>query len=248
VDAIRDNGRLIESFDPEVIDSAICSAATIAKAREMLEEVVKSGTGSKLRHSQYQIAGKTGTARVANNNEGYSDPKYQASFVGYFPADRPKYSCMVVVYAPSNDVYYASEVAAPIFKDISDKVYATRFDLQRPVPDTTDLPRARPLAKAGSAPYTRLAYAGLSMDAGFLDGREDWVRIIEEGDALRARPLPRENGKVPDTRGMGLRDAICLLENAGLQVTVKGRGRVTRQTPAPGTAYQRGQGVVIELN
>ncbi len=248
VSAIQENGRMIEQFNPVVIDSAICSPATITAAREMLEQVVQEGTGTKLRHSQYRIAGKTGTARVAQNNKGYIDPKYQASFVGYFPADRPRYSCMVVVYAPSNDVYYASEVAAPIFKDIADKVYATRFDLQNHDHDTLAPLLAHPPAKPGPVHYTRLAYAGLSMGPAFLDGLEGWVKVSGRSGKLKGKKIEQPEGRVPDVRGMGLRDAVYLLENAGLQVSVTGRGRVVTQSPEPGAEFQRGQAAAIALN
>ena len=98
----------------------------------MLEGVIQEGTGRNLRNSPFKVAGKTGTVQVANKKYGYKYEgahSYQASFVGYFPADKPKYSCIVVVNAPGKDVYYGNLVAGPIFKAIADKVYAGSIEI-----------------------------------------------------------------------------------------------------------------------
>ena len=102
----------------------------IRKAQTMLEGVVERGTAINLRNSNYKIAGKTGTAQIANAKYGYRTGErmsYQASFVGYFPAEDPLYSCIVVVNAPSSAVYYGNVVSGPVFREISDKVYSTNF-------------------------------------------------------------------------------------------------------------------------
>ncbi|HLG33734.1 MAG TPA: penicillin-binding protein 2, partial [Bacteroidia bacterium] len=130
VDEIRDHGVTVQSFPTEIITDTLCSRSTLAKAKKLLETVVESGTATNIRNNIYKIAGKTGTAQV-----GYSklnpDRKvtYQASFAGYFPAENPRYSCIVVIYSPSSGLIYGSEVAAPVFKEISDKVYAMQFEL-----------------------------------------------------------------------------------------------------------------------
>ncbi len=130
VTEVRDGNWPVKTYDSEVITNAICSRSTIRKAQSLLEGVVENGTAKNLRNSNYKIAGKTGTAQIANEKYGYRSGErisYQASFVGYFPADDPLYSCIVVVNAPSNFVYYGNVVAGPVFKEISDKVYATSF-------------------------------------------------------------------------------------------------------------------------
>ena len=130
VTEIRRNGNVIRSFGPEVIINSIASRSTIRKAKKMLEGVVEHGTATNLKDADYKIAGKTGTAQIAKEKYGYrsgSRISYQASFVGYFPAENPLYSCIVVVNAPSNSVYYGNLVAGPVFKEISDKVYSTSF-------------------------------------------------------------------------------------------------------------------------
>jgi cell division protein FtsI (penicillin-binding protein 3) len=217
VTEVRDGNRLIKTFDTEVITNAICSRSTINKAKSLLEGVVERGTAKNLRDSNYRIAGKTGTAQIANAKHGYrSGPRisYQASFVGYFPANDPLYSCIVVVNAPSNWVYYGNVVSGPVFKEIADKVYATNFfrDLQALNPD-----------------------------------RDEKVRLREAADIIDSRDLTLTAGTMPDVTGMGLRDAIYLLENSGLRVYYTGRGRVARQSPQAGARISRGATVSIEL-
>src|SRR5690606_25895041 len=130
VSEVQRNGITIQENKPVVLNQAIASRETIAKARKMLESVVTDeGTAANLRFGAYHIAGKTGTAQIANAKYGYKYDQavsYQASFVGYFPAEAPEYTCIVVVNGPSNNVYYANRVAGPVFKEIADKVYAQR--------------------------------------------------------------------------------------------------------------------------
>ena len=139
---IRRRGKVIKSFRPVTINESICSQSTIKKAKILLEGVIQNGTGTNLSNDTYRIAGKTGTVQIANRNYGYKyDGKYsyQASFVGFFPAENPKYSCIVVVNAPSNDVYYGNLVAGPIFKEIADKVYASTLEIHHNLADDTAL-------------------------------------------------------------------------------------------------------------
>jgi len=217
VTEVRDGNRLIKVFNTEVITNAICSRSTINKAQSLLEGVVEKGTAKNLRDSNYRIAGKTGTAQIANAKHGYRSGQrisYQASFVGYFPADNPLYSCIVVVNAPSNWVYYGNVVSGPVFKEIADKVYATNFyrDLQALNPD-----------------------------------REDKVKPREVSSTAGNKDLTLTHGVMPDVRGMGLRDAVYMLENSGLRVHYTGRGRVARQSPQAGARISRGATVAIEL-
>ena len=130
VTSIMRNGTTIRRFEPEVIINSIASRSTIRKARSMMEGVVEHGTATNLKNPNYKIAGKTGTAQIAMGKSGYRSGariSYQASFAGYFPAENPLYSCIVVVNAPSNGVYYGNLVAGAVFKEISDKIYATNF-------------------------------------------------------------------------------------------------------------------------
>ncbi|MCL2098176.1 MAG: penicillin-binding protein 2 [Bacteroidales bacterium] len=126
---LRDDKRAVESFSSEVTSNAICSPSTLKKVQQALEGVVERGTATNIRDtSYYRIAGKTGTARLTFDGGKYEQDglrKYQASFAGYFPADKPKYSMVVVLYSEptkSNGIYGAAW-AAPVFKEIADKIY-----------------------------------------------------------------------------------------------------------------------------
>ena len=130
VKEIRQKGVLVKSFPTVVLVDSICSAATCAKARIMMEGVVERGTATNLKFEAFKIAGKTGTARMAFGNKGYTSNdsiRYQASFCGYFPADNPLYSCIVVIYELSPKFYTGNVVSGPVFKEIADKVYATQY-------------------------------------------------------------------------------------------------------------------------
>jgi cell division protein FtsI (penicillin-binding protein 3) len=189
VTAILRNGSVIKTYEPEVIINSIASRSTIRKARIMMEGVVQHGTATNLKNANYQIAGKTGTAQIAKDKSGYRSGariSYQASFVGYFPAENPLYSCIVVVNAPSNGVYYGNLVAGSVFKEISDKVYSTSFFRDY-----------MPISKDEIKPSAPEAGNGFRDDIdevlGSLDVRyrktsdEDWVATRESGDT-RAGP------------------------------------------------------------
>ena len=250
VSEIRRNGSVIKSFETEVIINSLASRSTIRKAKKMLEGVVEHGTAMNLRDADYKIAGKTGTAQIAKEKYGYrsgSRISYQASFVGYFPAENPLYSCIVVINAPSNSVYYGNLVAGPVFKEISDKVYSTSFfrDYQNDDKDKKIL--AAPDAGNGYREDInevlrdlRIRYKRTSDD--------DWVATRESGHTIKLVAVSPVPGLVPDVRGMTLRDAIFLLENSGLRVTFSGKGRVRKQSPEHGARVYEGTLVSLDLN
>ncbi|MDR1951247.1 MAG: transpeptidase family protein [Bacteroidales bacterium] len=139
VEEIRSGGQVVKRFDPIVLESRICSEKTIRKVKGCLEGVVQNGTARSLSRSPYKIAGKTGTAQTNYDGRGGVDRmRYRASFIGYFPADNPKYTCLVIVTDPSGFRRYGGEVAAPVFKEIADKVYATYLNLDLELPDLED--------------------------------------------------------------------------------------------------------------
>jgi cell division protein FtsI (penicillin-binding protein 3) len=125
VKEIKEWSKTIKKFDKQIINPKICSDETLRKVEAVLENVVKKGTGSKLYSKDFSMAGKTGTAAVNYAKNGGSDKYYASSFVGYFPAKNPKYSCIVVVHKPntSNNNYYGADVAGPVFKRIAQKVF-----------------------------------------------------------------------------------------------------------------------------
>ncbi len=125
VSEIKAWNRTIKKYDKEVINPKVCSQETIRKLKAVLENVVKKGTGSKLYSKDFSMAGKTGTAQANYGKNGGTEKHYISSFVGYFPADKPKYSCIVVVHEPNTSInnYYGADVAGPVFKRIAQKIF-----------------------------------------------------------------------------------------------------------------------------
>jgi cell division protein FtsI (penicillin-binding protein 3) len=250
VTEIRRNGDLLKSFDIEVINNSIASRSTIRKAKKMMEGVVERGTATNLKDADYKIAGKTGTAQMAKEKFGYrtgSKISYQASFCGYFPADNPIYSCIVVVYAPSESVYYGNLVAGPVFKEISDKVYSTRF-FKNLVAENKD-EKAQPAPDAGNGYKEDIT--SVYRDLGIRYRRsvdDEWIATRESGDTIRLVGVTPQQGQVPDVRGMTLRDAMYLLENSGLRVKFSGKGKVRKQSPEHGAKIYEGSVVSLDLN
>jgi cell division protein FtsI (penicillin-binding protein 3) len=250
VSAIMRNGSVIKSFEPEVILNSIASRSTIRKARKMMEGVVEHGTATNLKNANYKIAGKTGTAQIAKDKYGYKTGariSYQASFVGYFPAENPLYSCIVVVNAPSNGVYYGNLVAGTVFKEISDKVYATRFFRDYKPENNEDIKPSAP--DAGNGYRADINEVLKNLDVRYRrTADDDWVATRESGDTVSLAGVKIEPGLVPDVRGMSLRDAIYLLENSGLRIKYSGKGRVLRQSPEHGARYNDETVVSLEMN
>lgn len=135
VEEVKQRGRTVRTFQPEVMQSAICSQATIGKLQGLLEGVVTDGTATSIKSAQLNLAGKTGTSRMNYWKAG--KPEYQASFAGYFPAEDPVYSCIVIIHKPNPDIgYYGSTVAGPIFKKLAEEAYAHKpvpYEAQHPI-------------------------------------------------------------------------------------------------------------------
>jgi cell division protein FtsI (penicillin-binding protein 3) len=250
VTAVLRNGSVVKSYEPEVIINSIASRSTIRKAKSMMEGVVQHGTAENLKNANYKIAGKTGTAQIAKDKSGYRSGariSYQASFVGYFPAENPLYSCIVVVNAPSNGVYYGNLVAGAVFKEISDKVYATNFFRDFTAENEDGKKLTAP--EAGNGLRKDIDVVLRNLDVRYRRTSDnDWVATRESGDTIRLIDVKVQEGLVPDVRGMSLRDAIFLLENSGLRVKYSGKGRVRSQSPAHGARYYEGTTVSLEMN
>lgn len=250
VKEIRNRGKTIKTFAPEVINPSICSQKTVNKAKKMMEGVVLYGTGRSLRASDYQIAGKTGTAQMGMVNGKMT---YQASFVGYFPAENPKYSCIVVISAPSGDAYYGGAVAGPVFKDVADKVYSTSLEIHKEInAEQPAFAKKAPVTKAGEKSEIELLLNALKVKNSSTDEDAEWVSV-QAKDSVSVG-LKRNNlddqlkkGLVPDLTGMTARDALYLLENKGMRVKIVGSGAVAKQSVAAGTPFRKGTQIILEL-
>jgi cell division protein FtsI (penicillin-binding protein 3) len=251
VQALLSNGKVVESFEPRVLQDGICSEATLAACRRMMEKVAEpggNGTASYVfQHSPYRVAGKTGTAWIAEPGGGYQG-RYRASFAGYFPADAPRYACIVVIADTKSGVYYGSSIAGPVFRDLADKVFATDPSLHPSTEGNFAAEPHLPGAKDGAKVDLLALYDAWNVPYRGQDEAGDWVRAATARDSVDVRPLNIPAAAVPDVRGLGLRDALYLLENAGLTVTTNGIGTVRQQSILPGTAL-RGLGTIhLELS
>jgi cell division protein FtsI (penicillin-binding protein 3) len=244
-------GEKLETFKPTVIKRNIASKKTIAQAKELLEAVVENGTAHKLKTNEYRFAGKTGTAQI-NYRKSARRRRiggYQASFVGYFPAEKPKYSCIVVVYKPRQNGIYGGDVAGPIFREIADKCFDSKIELHEPM---NFMPRgpltSRQLPKNDIGKKEDIQTILNYLEIPFY-GNPSTAMAVTSNQAdsllLQRRSVPNES-LVPNVVGMGLRDALYILENRKLRVEVKGFGKVIQQSIIPGTKVQ-GQTIRLTL-
>jgi cell division protein FtsI (penicillin-binding protein 3) len=245
---IRNHGKVERTFVTEVINPSVCSRATLRKAKKILEGVIEDGTATNLKSENIKLAGKTGTTLIYNQKTGYKEKSYQASFAGYFPADQPKYSCIVVIYSPQNYVYHGAYVAGPVFKEIANKVYATNLEIQSPLnaeePNTIEIP----YSKNGYLSETHVALQGLNIKSLCEDSNTDWIVTEKHDEHIALKPKRIIDNLVPNVVSMGLKDAVFLLENMGLKVDVVGRGSVKSQSITPGTRIRKGDRIKLELS
>jgi cell division protein FtsI (penicillin-binding protein 3) len=252
VKEIRSSGVLIKSFEPIVLNKKMCSIETIKKAKEMMEAVVSEGTATNLRNAPYQIAAKTGTAQIANGTLGYSSPTgktYLASLCGYFPAKDPLYSIIVVVSNPRNKVIYGNDVAGPVFREIADKVYSNSTIIHKPLQMDTSANAVRvPYVKGGKQEDIQKISKQLAFTIKTSNPNCDFVSSQMLDSKIELVPFTYDENSVPNVVGMGLRDALSILENSFFNVKVVGRGVIKKQSIAAGKKVTKGSLITIELS
>lgn len=248
VEEMRSHGKVVKKFQPEVLNSHICSKETLGQVRAMMEGVVNRGTARNLSNSHYQIAGKTGTAQVSLSKEGYTKSLYQASFAGYFPAENPKYSCIVVVNAPSKHIYYGNLVAGPIFRSVTDRIYVREYEMHDNNVQLAQSEVQVPYSKSGMREPLENTYKKLGLPIQTGEELGWWVstKSTPETMVLREREIPE--ALVPNVVDMGLKDALYLLESSGIRVVVSGRGTVRQQSVLPGTRIRKGMEVKLNMS
>ena len=245
-------GDVVDKFKPEVLNSSLCSESTINDLHTMLRGVVDSGTATNLSNRHFKIAGKTGTAQIPDPETGYkvkSRITYQASFVGYFPADNPKYSCIVVVNSPSNDIYYGNVVAGPVFWEIANKVFATNLDMHLPLnkPEKVQIAEA-PYSKSGNFKDLNYTLKNLGFNLEEKGNHSEWISARQSDNKVQLSPRSIIPKLVPNVLDMGLKDAIYLLESNGMRVRVHGRGTVRYQSVTPGTRIEKNMLINLEMS
>ncbi|MCY1532744.1 stage V sporulation protein D [compost metagenome] len=246
VKEIRRLGNPIEQFKAPVMNAKICSDETLHKIKSMLEGVVLHGSGREVVYNPlYKIAGKTGTAQVADNNLGYAKRQYQASFVGYFPAEKPKYSMIVVINDPKGE-YYGALVSGPVFRKVADRIFASDVSMfNRPDQHLVGNTVA-PEAKAGASKAVKRVYDAFGIKALYA-AKSDYFNSVDTTNGIVYEENTPVKGIMPNVNGMGLRDAIYLIGNAGLKARVSGSGKVYQQSVAAGTVMQKGAMVQLAL-
>ena len=249
VKAICKDGDEIKKFKTETLNSSICSQGTLNKVQRMLIDVVEKGTAEAARSENFQIAGKTGTAQVNYGKKGVSK-SHQLTFCGYFPADAPKYTCIIVVWNPSSKVYpSAGSICGPVFKNIAERIYAQSPLLQSEPKDICDTFNIQmPITKDGKRKELQLVLDKLNLPYTLLNGAdsEEWTFSEAQKNNINMRAQKIYANTVPNTIGMGARDAVYILENKKLKVRISGKGRVTSQSIAPGKIINEGD--IIQLN
>ena len=245
VKEIRRLGNPIEQFKARVMNEKVCSDETLSKLKIMLEGVVTNGSGRQIVYNPlYKIAGKTGTAQVADNNLGYrAKRQYQASFVGYFPADKPKYSMIVVINDPKG-AYYGALVSGPVFREVADRIYASDVNMYNKVEEHLAGNTVVPEAKAGQSQATKKVYNAFGIKALYA-AKSDYFNSVDTSNGIAYQESTPVKGVMPNVNGMGLKDAMYLLGNAGLKARIKGSGKVISQSIHPGSRI--GKGLVVDI-
>ena len=251
VSAIKEYGKDVKTFEPTEIEQ-VGDSSVIAQIQKCVRAVVTEGTAKGIESPYYTMAGKTGTAQVADKGIRYTDGVYQGSFVGFLPADQPKYTiCVVIRTKPHSAAYYGGAIAAPVFRMVADKIFSENIGAWAgPLDSLAKNGGGAIPAKAATARNYRTMLNALDKHTA-LPG-EDVNRMMElKTDSNRhmaVTPKKIYRNVMPDVTGMGVKDAVYMLEVSGLQVTVQGKGKVRGQSITPGTIITKGQTIILQLS
>ena len=248
VKEIRYGNEVKQVFDTIVINERIASENTISTLQTLLKGVVQNGTAKSMSKLGFSVAGKTGTAQISQGSAGYNKKNYTATFVGYFPADNPKYSCIIVVSNPRGKKYYGSSVSGPVFKEVAEKIYATRLG----VVDEKGVYQA----DCNSVLTPSMVYFDDFLDycnmenISFVDNVENnqWVSVAQNDDVVYVNSVKLEESVVPDVKGMNVTDAVYVLESMGWKVKFDGYGKVKSQSVKAGTELRKGSVINLVLS
>lgn len=247
VKEIRHGNEVKHVFDTIVINERIASENTISTLQELLKGVVENGTAKSMSKLGFSVAGKTGTAQISQGSAGYNKKNYTATFVGYFPADDPKYSCIIVVSNPRGKKYYGGSVSGPVFKEIAEKVYATRLGVTDEVGGYEADCNA--FTSASMVYFDDFLNYCNNENVAFVDNVQDnkWVSVEQTADNVFVNAVEMEENKVPDVKGMNITDAVYVLESMGWKVKFEGYGKVKSQSVKAGTELRKGSVINLVL-
>ncbi|MBP6624028.1 MAG: PASTA domain-containing protein [Chitinophagaceae bacterium] len=249
INSIREYGKEVINFEPVVVNDHILDSAHIDQLKETMNAVVESGTGKALKNGYYTICGKTGTAQVADKGIRYTDRVYHGSFVGFFPKDDPQYTiCVVLRTKKGSNNYYGGQIALPVFKEVANRLFAINMHHVGSVAAKEKI--NSPISFKGMNTEEYNVMVSKLKIFKEMKGAPSWLSNIQTDSlgGLTYAVLPEYKNQVPDVNGMGLRDALYVLERAGLRVIPVGRGKVTMQSLHAGSTYQKGQKITIQLS
>ena len=250
VKAALKDGQIVEEYPTEVINPKICSDRTLEQIRDILEKVVSQGLAKPAGSKQFHVSGKTGTAQISQGASGYKSGmmKYLVSFCGYFPSEAPKYSMIVSIQKPGLPAS-GGQMAGSVFGKIAERVYAHNLRLRLEAA-IDSLSVVIPDVKPGLVAETREVLSGLHIPVrteGSINSPWGHAQVGTDAVLLSGMSEPKTD-VVPKVIGMGARDAVYLLESAGMRVQLSGVGRVRRQSIEPGTTRARGRTIHLTLN
>ncbi len=249
VNSVQEYGKDVIKYEPTVLNEEVLDSASIVSLKETMNEVVESGTGKDLKNKYYTICGKTGTAQVADKGIKYTDRVYHGSFVGFFPKEDPQYTiCVVLRTRKGSNNYYGGQIALPVFKEVANRLFAINsHNVNQPIKEEkVQVPLTPKSIKTDE--YNILTQKLKQLKR--ISSQASWVQNIQIDSlgVLTFGEMKEYKSLVPDVSGMGLRDAIYVLEKNGLRVIPVGKGRVVTQSITPGSYYKKGQHITIQLS
>lgn len=251
VSEVREYGKEVKKFEPVVL-TTVGDSDVITQIQKCTRAVVTDGTAKGIESPYYTMAGKTGTAQVADKGISYSDGVYQGSFVGYLPAENPQYTiCVVIRTKPHSRAYYGGAIAAPVFRMVADKIFSENIGawggpLDSLARNSSDLVPA----KAATVRNYGVLFSAIKKKLPL--PKEDVNKIMQitadSTSTVKVQSKGVFRNIVPDVKGMGLKDAVYMLETFGMHVIVKGKGKVSDQSVQPGAAVTKGQNIILQLS
>jgi len=248
IEKIVENGKVIKTFGPEISSKPIAKEKAILQVQELLRSVIEhpKGTGHAIQSAYFSLAGKSGTAKIRDASSGTYSNANQAMFAGFFPAEKPRYSCVVMIYNPKGIYRTGGGLAAPVFKEIAEKALATDVHIS---PTYKELPIEKQPVLAQTKGETQqlktlLSRYGYSIDVG---DEISYIDVEVKHSGVRLKPTVGAEAVVPDLSGMNFDDALFLLENMGLVIQYNGFGKVVSQSLAPGTRVKKGDPIQITM-
>ena len=251
VSAIREYGKDVKTFEPQMIEE-VGDSSSVAQLRKCMRAVVTEGTAKGIESPYYTMAGKTGTAQVADKGIRYTDGVYQGSFVGFLPADKPRYTiCVVIRTKPHSAAYYGGAIAAPVFRMVADKIFSENMGAwSEPLDSFARADKHVIPAKAATAASYKVLLQAMNQRVPVTADYKNTMMQLSADSTSHLSVAEKKIYKdtVPDVTGLSLKDAVYLLENSGLHVHIQGKGKVQVQSLPAGTRIAKGQDITLQLS